>query len=116
MVIVFGFLSWATYGIYQNYRRYRRLESTTKVSVQYDNEMQFPAVTICNLNQWRRSALDNDSIKMVSTVYALNQTRRDEFNFTAYYAIVHKTNMSDWNMTAIALDPHSGALDLNKCS
>ena len=114
MVIVSGFLSWATYGIYQNYQRYRRLDSTTKVSVQYNNEMPFPAVTFCNLNQWRRSALDNDTIKLLSTVYALNQTSRDAFNFTAYYAIIDKRYKTDWNMTEIALSPHSGALDLSK--
>ncbi|XP_072016929.1 acid-sensing ion channel 2-like [Amphiura filiformis] len=64
--------------------------------------MTFPAITFCNLNQWRRSKLDNATIDMLSKMHALRQQDPNEFNWTAFYEAID-VSPETLNMTAIAL-------------
>ena len=74
--------------------------------------MEFPAVTFCNLNQWRRSGSQGLSIRMVETIYGFNDTLRDEFNWTEYYQFVDKKLIA--NVTATSLHPLYGAVKLKE--
>ena len=74
--------------------------------------MVFPAVTFCNLNQWRRSASQERTLNMISTTFGFNDTLRDEFNWTEFYQYVDKEVIS--NVTANSLNPQVGALSLKE--
>ena len=115
MFVVLAALFWASYSIFGSILRYKQYESATKVSIQHVDSIKFPTVTFCNLNQWRRSSLRDEIIRMISTAYSLNQTHRDEFDWSAYREAINATARS-WsvNFTALALDPQRGAYSLRE--
>ncbi|XP_033099022.1 acid-sensing ion channel 4-A-like [Anneissia japonica] len=77
MMIVFIYL-----GIIHNVLRYLDRPINTIVSMNYVNDMDFPAVTICNYNQWRASMVGPELEDVVywlstSSIHYPNQTILD---------------------------------------
>ncbi|GFO07432.1 acid-sensing ion channel 3 [Plakobranchus ocellatus] len=54
-VLVIGFVAWAAHNVYQIVSDYNSHPVQTSLSSEYHNKMNFPAVTVCNLNRIRRS-------------------------------------------------------------
>ncbi|XP_038051438.1 acid-sensing ion channel 2-like [Patiria miniata] len=54
LLVCLGVCVWQ---ITDRFRRYFKYEATTAVSVEYVGDLDFPAVTICNFNRYRLSAL-----------------------------------------------------------
>ncbi|GFO11073.1 acid sensing ion channel 1 [Plakobranchus ocellatus] len=50
-VLVIGFVAWAAHNVYQIVSDYNSHPVHTSVSSEYQSKMNFPAVTICNLNR-----------------------------------------------------------------
>ena len=74
--------------------------------------MKFPAVTFCNVNQWRRSASQERTLNMIATIYGFNDTLRDNFNWTDFYQFVDKKWIE--NVTRNSLDEQIGANGLKE--
>ena len=58
-VIMVGALSWLVYMIARNVQRYYSYPTTTLETVKHVDSLDFPAVTLCNYNQVRKSKLDD---------------------------------------------------------
>ncbi|XP_022086803.1 acid-sensing ion channel 2-like [Acanthaster planci] len=58
--ILLGCLGVCVWQITDRFQRYLLHEATTAVSVEYVGDLDFPAVTICNFNRYRSSALTED--------------------------------------------------------
>ena len=56
-VIMIGALSWLVYMITRNVQRYYSYPTATLVTVKHVDSLDFPAVTLCNYNQVRKSKL-----------------------------------------------------------
>ncbi|GFN90133.1 acid-sensing ion channel 5 [Plakobranchus ocellatus] len=54
-VLVIGFVAWAAHNVYQIVSDYNSNPVQTSVSSEYQSKMNFPAVTVCNLNRIRQS-------------------------------------------------------------
>ena len=46
------------------------------VSVTYQPELDFPAVTICNYNLFRKSALDPRAIELLTSIYGIQGNKQ----------------------------------------
>ncbi|GFN77021.1 acid-sensing ion channel 1 [Plakobranchus ocellatus] len=54
-VLVIGFMGWAVHNVYEIISDYNSHPFQTSVSSEYQSQMNFPAVTVCNLNRIRLS-------------------------------------------------------------
>ncbi|XP_055958917.1 acid-sensing ion channel 4-A [Patella vulgata] len=58
--------------VYLQFRRYQEHPSMTIVKAEFNDELIFPAVTICNTNQYHRSRLPDDA-PMLKLLYNLSE-------------------------------------------
>ncbi|XP_072040597.1 acid-sensing ion channel 2-like [Amphiura filiformis] len=96
---------WGGVSIYRYFRQYQKFNISTKVTIEYNESMTFPAMTFCNLNQWSRNKSVKATIDMLSRIYALDQEDRNEFNWTAFYIGIDVAYGDLPNITDIALSP-----------
>ncbi|XP_072016930.1 acid-sensing ion channel 2-like, partial [Amphiura filiformis] len=82
LVVILASLSGAAYIIHQFQSRYHKFDISTKVTIEYNQSMTFPAVTLCNLNQFRRSKFDNATLDLLVKAGVLFQ--KDPNDWTAY--------------------------------
>ncbi|GFO40573.1 acid-sensing ion channel 1 [Plakobranchus ocellatus] len=54
-ILVIGFVAWAVHNVYQILSDYNSHPVHTSVSSEYQSKMNFPAVTVCNLNRIKLS-------------------------------------------------------------
>ncbi len=57
---------------------------STKIDVIYEDAKDFPVVTICNLNQWRRTAMTYSTYNMIAMIYADEDTQ-NAYDWDQYY-------------------------------
>ena len=50
-------------------------EQTSTISINYVTDMKFPAVTLCNYNQFRNGLLSEEAIATLGLVYSTSPTR-----------------------------------------
>ena len=68
-VFVVGALSYLVLMIFKNFQRYYSYPTTTLVTVKHVHSLDFPAVTLCNYNQVRRSKLDKDTEAFFQSIF-----------------------------------------------
>ncbi|GFO31707.1 amiloride-sensitive sodium channel subunit gamma [Plakobranchus ocellatus] len=68
-VLVIGFVAWAAHNVYQIVSDYNNHPVQTSVSSEYQGKMNFPAVTICNLNRIRRSKTSHFLLQVIQMVF-----------------------------------------------
>lgn len=63
---------WLAYGIIHGVQKYFSYPVSTVIDINYVNSLDFPAVTICNYNQFRKSKIMNDQ-EIIQQVSALSK-------------------------------------------
>ena len=58
----------AVYHVTMVIMTYSRWPVSTLVTIEYNKELLFPAVTVCNINPIRRSALSSESTKEIEKI------------------------------------------------
>ena len=94
--------------------KYTEHDYSTSINIVYDHDdaTTFPAVTICNLNQWQRYTLDEATLKMITALYDSDQDDRDGYDWDQYYEnTVFYAKEQFINLTKMALTPR-GALPI----
>ncbi|KAJ8028451.1 Acid-sensing ion channel 1A [Holothuria leucospilota] len=74
-------------GIIDNLTKFFNYPVSSLVTLQYVDNVTFPAVTVCNYNQWRRSNLTEDQMAILTLVYPTLHVPNEsiawsEYNFT----------------------------------
>ena len=62
VLVLNGYL---VYNVYENILRYSQHPIHSVVGVEYATSLVFPAVTICNYNQFRRSAINDEHVEFL---------------------------------------------------
>ncbi|XP_072022663.1 acid-sensing ion channel 2-like [Amphiura filiformis] len=99
-LIILSALIYTTINITLNVIQYLDKDTSTKTNVIYSDTKMFPAVTICNLNQWRRSSLDYWSYLMLCSIYG-DEDEIAQFDWDSYYE--YSDNPHNISLTALAL-------------
>ena len=72
VVLVLGLNGYLIYNIYQSILRFSQRPIHTIVGAEYATSLVFPAVTICNYNQFRRSAIeDHEHLQFLKQLLAV---------------------------------------------
>ena len=71
-----GALSGLVYVIAKNFQRYVSYPTTTLMTVKHVDHLDFPAVTLCNYNQVRKSKLDKDTEAFFQSIFGSPGTYR----------------------------------------
>ena len=69
-VIVLGLNGYLIFNIYQSILRFSQRPIHTLVGAEHASSIVFPAVTICNYNQFRQSALSDEEIQFLRQLIA----------------------------------------------
>ncbi|KAL9964424.1 hypothetical protein ACROYT_G028066 [Oculina patagonica] len=98
-------MAWFSYQSSNLLRKYFSYSVTTKVSLEYEDTPQFPAVTICNFNRFKRSVIMEKGYDQLLTQFekkssglqaendAIDFSNYTDFNFTELYLIAgHQIN------------------------
>ncbi|XP_077984582.1 acid-sensing ion channel 2-like [Glandiceps talaboti] len=98
-MIVLGMISVFSVQTVRAFLRYTSYEISTVINMNYVTDMDFPAITICNYNQYRKSAVNTTGEKFLKLLYPTsgNESITKSIDWDLY-------NVSGINMTAIALD------------
>ncbi|GFN78967.1 acid-sensing ion channel 1 [Plakobranchus ocellatus] len=83
-VLVIGFVAWAAHNVYQIISDYNSYPVQTSVSSEYHSKMNFPAVTICNLNRIRLSKAPQQMVQNLP-YWEICKPK----NFTFFYNLQH---------------------------
>ncbi|XP_022086802.1 acid-sensing ion channel 5-like isoform X2 [Acanthaster planci] len=102
--ILLGCLGVCVWQITDRFQRYLLHEATTAVSVEYVGDLDFPAVTICNFNRYRKSALTEAD---VAKLRAYQRYIDYDYDFYDYDSSVGGTpppdDISDFRFTNFTL-------------
>ncbi|XP_071950919.1 acid-sensing ion channel 4-A-like [Antedon mediterranea] len=94
MMIVFIYI-----GIINNVLRYLDRPINTIISMNYLLDMDFPAVTICNYNQWKASIVGPDNINMLFLLSWSTLKYPDQQTLDIINATKRDFDLTDFNMT-----------------
>ncbi|GFN93963.1 acid-sensing ion channel 4-like [Plakobranchus ocellatus] len=64
-VLVIGFVAWAAHNVYQIVSDYKSNPVQTSVSSEYQSKLNFPAVTVCNLNRIKLSKAPQSLVQIL---------------------------------------------------
>ncbi|GFN93980.1 acid-sensing ion channel 5 [Plakobranchus ocellatus] len=64
-VLVIGFVAWAAHNVYQIISDYKSNPVQTSVSSEYQSKLNFPAVTVCNLNRIKLSKAPQSLVQIL---------------------------------------------------
>ncbi|XP_038055441.1 acid-sensing ion channel 1C-like [Patiria miniata] len=81
-VIVVAMSTWLIYSVTLSVITYFNYPITSAISINYVDNITFPAVTLCNFNQFRRSTLTEEKLKVLREVYEPNPP--EEIDFTPF--------------------------------
>ncbi|XP_038055439.1 acid-sensing ion channel 2-like [Patiria miniata] len=81
-VIVVAMSTWLIYSVTLSFITYFNYPITSAISINYVDNITFPAVTLCNFNQFRRSTLTEEKLKVLREIYESNPP--DEIDFTPF--------------------------------
>ncbi|KAF6024811.1 ASIC5 [Bugula neritina] len=73
IVVLAACFVYVTYEIYQSIHTYHQFLTTTEISKINKEKIEFPAVTFCNFNRWRKSHLTEEALanlRKVLSVYS----------------------------------------------
>ncbi|KAK6173769.1 hypothetical protein SNE40_017170 [Patella caerulea] len=59
--------------LYRSFTRYYKYPIITNTRLEFNNEMQFPAVTICNANQFRQHKIPSDDWKIKDLIFEMSE-------------------------------------------
>ena len=107
-------LSWSLTVTTSSVIRYTAHDYSTSINIVYDHDdaTTFPAVTICNLNQWQKNAWGDATLEMLTALYDDDQDNRDAYDWDQYYKkTVLSVENQFINLTHMALTPR-GALPI----
>ena len=111
LIIVGACLCWTFIVVVGSFRQFRERHTSTRIDVIYEDQKMFPAVTLCNFNQWQRSKLHNFELRMLEYMYS--DVLQARFSFDEYLLkLSHLDYQEDYktlNMTGLALS-EGGAL------
>ena len=71
VAIVLVLNGYLVYNIYENILRYSQYPINSVVGVEYATSLVFPAVTICNYNRFRRSAINDEDVQFLRQLTAV---------------------------------------------
>ncbi|XP_022103084.1 acid-sensing ion channel 1C-like [Acanthaster planci] len=83
-LIVIGVSSWLVTGITQTVIEFFKYPVTSAISINYVDSMTFPAVTICNFNQFRRSVIPDDQVDFINKLYGLDPEAPTDLNISDF--------------------------------
>lgn len=69
MILLLAFIVIVVQGVIKNLIRFFSFPVSSLVTLQYVDNVTFPAVTVCNYNQWRKSNLTEDQAAMLELLY-----------------------------------------------
>ncbi|XP_072040066.1 acid-sensing ion channel 1C-like isoform X2 [Amphiura filiformis] len=96
MILVLGTISSLFFIVGFNCVRFFGYPISSIVTLKYVKNLTFPAVTICNYNQWRKSVIKQENSEFVSKFFFPVFRGNDSFNIGDY-------NVTDLNITAEVL-------------
>ncbi|XP_072050271.1 LOW QUALITY PROTEIN: acid-sensing ion channel 4-B-like [Amphiura filiformis] len=84
LLILIGLGVWLSLGISDSVKKYLNRPISSVITMNYVNNITFPAVTICNYNLWRASIVSPTQAIMASSIFNLDPNDRMNVNWTAY--------------------------------
>ena len=96
LCLVLGTISALFFIVGFNIERFLGYPISSRVTLKYTENLTFPAVTICNYNQWRKSVVQAENSDFVNKYFFPAFDRNDSFNVGDY-------NVTDINITAEVL-------------
>ena len=78
MLLIVGLNGSLWFSIFSNFYEYFKYPVESFVRMSYSNSMTFPAVTLCNYNQFRRTAVDAALIEFFNKFYSPNSNRGED--------------------------------------
>ncbi|XP_022103085.1 acid-sensing ion channel 1C-like [Acanthaster planci] len=79
LLLVLVMSIWLVYSIVEAFITYFNYPMTSAISIHYMDTLTFPAVTLCNFNQFRRSALTPGQVMVMNEVYGPNPPESIDF-------------------------------------
>ncbi|XP_072051079.1 acid-sensing ion channel 4-B-like [Amphiura filiformis] len=83
LLILIGLGVWLCFGLSHNLKKYFERPISTVITMNYVNNITFPAVTICNYNQFKASLVTPTQALLVSSVFNIDPNERLYVNWTA---------------------------------
>ena len=96
LCLVLGTISSLFFIVGFNIERFLGYPISSRVTLKYTENLTFPAVTICNYNQWRKSVVQAENSDFVNKFFFPVLSRNDSFDVGDY-------NVTDINITAEVL-------------
>ncbi|XP_072039700.1 acid-sensing ion channel 1C-like [Amphiura filiformis] len=70
-LIILGALVWLGFNVTMSFKQFFQFPKSTLVTVKHVPDLNFPAVTLCNFNQLRKSKLDEKTLSLMQAVFGI---------------------------------------------
>ncbi|XP_038065979.1 acid-sensing ion channel 1C-like isoform X4 [Patiria miniata] len=102
LAVVLGMTTWLIINVIRAFLLMYQYPETSSISVNYVPSITFPAVTICNINQFRRDALEPHTLQLLKQVFSRTGARSNTSVDLTNAKLFPSTDQGD-NLTDVTL-------------